>query len=199
MPVGGFESPSKAKLEPQVIEVTDTAVQHTLSSSEYMGAVVDQLLPPPLRYRLAWHDAHAKPPLYVWRAVPPTADFVAVGMFCTTSDEQPELSAMSCVPKRWLVHEREESRCVWRHGGQVGGRAGSFWATAQLSLLVASQGQDPPPSEARWAFSTDRWWASSEDRTRRSPRCARAAPPMRLDGSRMWPDGTGGAHQRSLP
>ena len=32
-------------------------LERSLSSSEYMGAIIDQLLPPPLRYRLAWHDA----------------------------------------------------------------------------------------------------------------------------------------------
>ena len=45
---------SSNKNEPMMLEVTDTAVQHTLSTSEFMVAVVDQLLPPPLRWRLAW-------------------------------------------------------------------------------------------------------------------------------------------------
>jgi hypothetical protein len=32
-------------------------VQHSLTSaSEWMGAIVDQLFPAPIRYRLAWHD-----------------------------------------------------------------------------------------------------------------------------------------------
>lgn len=122
LPIDGFDSPGKAKVEPIVLEVTDTAVQHKLTAaSEYMGAVVDQLLPPPLRYRLAWHDAHAKPPLYIWRAVPPSHDYVAIGMIASTSEEQPELTAMSCVPRRWVQHYDygDAPKCVWRHGGQV--------------------------------------------------------------------------------
>jgi hypothetical protein len=54
-----------------------------------MGAVVEQLLPAPIRYRLAWHDAHAKPPLYVWRGIPPSQEFVALGMIVTTSEDPP--------------------------------------------------------------------------------------------------------------
>ena len=91
-----------SKVEPIVLEVTDTAVQHTLSSSEYMAAVVEQLLPPPLRYRLAWHDAHAKPPLYIWRAVPPSHDFVAVSHALTnTCRDRMSVPSLSC---RDLTH-----------------------------------------------------------------------------------------------
>ncbi|KOO22777.1 conserved unknown protein [Chrysochromulina tobinii] len=157
MPVSGFESPSKAG-EPQLLEVTDTAVG-MLASSESMSAVVDQLLPHPLRYRLAWHDAHAKPPLYIWRAVPPSADFVAVGMIATSSDDQPELTAMRCVPTRWLSAEKEEPKKVWQHGGQIGGRTGTFWSTNQLNVLLAMHGQEPPPKDQRWFFTTDRFMA----------------------------------------
>ena len=57
--VHGYEPPDKASKasktpEPLLLEITDTSVQHTLSTSEHMGAVVDQLLPQPLRWRLAW-------------------------------------------------------------------------------------------------------------------------------------------------
>lgn len=159
--VGSFESPSKAiKSDVLTIEVTDTAVQHSLSSSEWMGAVVDQLLPPPLRFRLAWHDAHSKPPLYIWRGVPPSHDFLVLGMVVTLSEDPPELTALSCVPRRWCTPEREPPKCVWRHGGQVGGRAGSFWASGPTHhTLLAVQGQSEPPDELRWRLSTERFFA----------------------------------------
>ena len=143
--MAGFDSPGKAKPEIVTIEITDTSVQHSLSSSEYMSAVVEQLFPAPLRYRLAWHDAHAKPPLYIWRPVPPSPLFVAVGMLATTTEEPPELTAMSCLPRRFAAVESSLPRNIWRHGGQVGGRSGSFWSSGpQLQTLLASQSQSRP-------------------------------------------------------
>jgi hypothetical protein len=51
-----------------------------MGSSEHLASVVEQLFPLPLRYRLAWHSLQHKPPLYIWRAVPPSGQFLALGM-----------------------------------------------------------------------------------------------------------------------
>ena len=100
-------------------------------------------------------------PLYIWRAVPPSTDFVSLGMLATTSEDQPDLNAMSCVPRRWCGLSESEPLCVWRHGGQMGGRAGSFWTSSpqQLFTLHAMQGQEPPAKDNGWALLTDRWFA----------------------------------------
>ena len=66
--------------------------------------LIEQLLPPPVRYRLVWHDKGAVTrPIYLWRPVPPSAQFVAMGMLSTATDEPPSLDAMRCVPRRWCA------------------------------------------------------------------------------------------------
>ena len=88
-----------------MLEVTDSGVTLQLGSSEWLASVVEQLLPPPVRFKLAWHSMQHKPPLYVWRAIPPSSYFVALGMIATTSEEPPPLSAISCVPRAWCERQ----------------------------------------------------------------------------------------------
>lgn len=49
--VVGYDSPSAKAV--RVVEITDTAAP-SLTSSDFLSTVVDQLLPLPLRYRLVW-------------------------------------------------------------------------------------------------------------------------------------------------
>lgn len=41
--------------------------------------------------------------LYIWRPVPPSSAFVAMGMVVTTTEEPPPQESISCVPRRWVV------------------------------------------------------------------------------------------------
>lgn len=41
--------------------------------------------------------------LYVWRPVPPSSVFVALGMIATTTDAPPPQDSVRCVPRRWVV------------------------------------------------------------------------------------------------
>ena len=120
--------------------------------------MVEQLLPPPLRYRLVWHAKGSgassaggdekRPPLYLWRAVPPGPQFVALGVLATASEEPPPISAVHCVPRRWCGLEKEPPRLVWNNEGQ-GGMAGSIWTNAsQLQTMMAAQGHEPPAQVA---------------------------------------------------
>ena len=94
--VAGYETPLKTA---RVIEITDTAAG-SLASSDYLPTVVDQLLPLPLRYRLVWQEKGANAqPLFLWRAVPPSPEFVALGSIATSTEEPPPLDAMHCVPR----------------------------------------------------------------------------------------------------
>ena len=101
---------------------------------EHLAAVIEQLLPTPLRFRLVWHapvtsaQGGATVQLHVWRAVPPGPQFAAVGMVATTSEEPPPLTALRCVPRRWLVKENYAATMMWSNEGE-GGRAGSFWTS----------------------------------------------------------------------
>lgn len=165
--VQGHEPPDKASkaaktAEPMILEVTDTSVSHALSSSEFLGAVIDQLLPHPLRWRLAWQEPHWKPPLYIWRAVPPGGQFVSLGMVATTNDEPPPLSAIRCMPRRWCQYETDAPKGIWSSSGQ-GARLGSFWMSGvQLGTLLAMQTQEEPSNEMRMKLHSERWFARPE-------------------------------------
>jgi len=128
------------------LEIRDGAVGMLGSSSEYLEAVVEQLLPQPLRFRLVWYSvSHTK--LYVWRAVPPSGHFVALGMVATETDEPPPTSSIRCVPKLWCERVTAPPRFVWRDDGQ-GGRPGSMWATAGMDLMLCVPGHELPEDEA---------------------------------------------------
>ena len=115
------------------------------------------MLPHPLRYRLVWHSTSNKPPLYIWRAVPPSGQFIALGMIASTSEEPPSTSAMVCVPRRWCARQQNKSpRPIWRDDGQ-GGRPGSFWSVPTIELVVAARSGEPPEEALDgWCLRKDR-------------------------------------------
>lgn len=39
----------------------------------------------------------------MWRPVPPSSAFVAMGMVITTTEEPPSQDSVRCVPRRWVV------------------------------------------------------------------------------------------------
>lgn len=41
--------------------------------------------------------------LYIWRPVPPSSVFVALGMIATTTEAPPPQDSVRCVPRRWVV------------------------------------------------------------------------------------------------
>ena len=140
--VGGSESPARGlRTAPMVLEVTDTSITMGLSASEHLAAVVEQLLPPPLRYRLAWHSEEHE--LWVWRAVPPGAAFLALGMVATMTEEAPPVGCVRCVPVEWVEPAPELTRMIWSDSG-ASGKPGSLWAVGTLQLLAAALGNDPP-------------------------------------------------------
>ena len=100
-----------------------------------LQAAIDQVLPPPGRYRAVWS---ARGPLTMWMPVPPTADFVALGMVATatTSAQPPPQAAIRCVPQSW-VRRVPAVHLVWQ------GTEGSIWGTSH-GLLVAAKGRQPP-------------------------------------------------------
>lgn len=53
--------------------------------------------------------------LYVWRPVPPSSAFVAMGMVVTTTEEPPPQDSISCVPRRWVVESTFKPIKVTKH------------------------------------------------------------------------------------
>eukprot|EP00966_Prymnesium_polylepis_P012161 279241-Prymnesium_polylepis.2 len=149
----------------RVLEVTDTAAALG-SGSEHLQGVLEQLMPPPLRFRLVWQDKAAARPIYLWRAVPPSAEFVALGMVVTTTEEPPARGSavMHCVPRRWCVpRPRAPPKLLWKEEG-ASARAGSIWSSGpQLGTMVASLGPDMAAAqEACFELEADRWFAQPD-------------------------------------
>ena len=182
------DTPSGVK----VLEVTDTAAP-ALSHSEHLPAVLEQLFPHPARYRLLWYEKSGPKPLFVWRPVPPSDAFVALGMLATTTDEPPPKDAIHCAPAVWCAPSAGYKH-VW-NGPSVGGRAPSVWqASAQLHLMAGVSANEAEPAGCM-QLATERWFANPQARR---PPCAAAAcarpsraraiaPSRRVPGAR-WAD-----------
>ena len=108
------------------------------SSRVRLYAALDQALPPPARFRDVWTRSGANP-LTIWAAVPPTNDFVALGMVATATgpSQRPPLDIIRCVPIAW-VRKAEASERVYN------GAEGSLWRSKH-GLLHAAKGRHPPP------------------------------------------------------
>ena len=83
---------------------------------------------------------------YVWKAIPPTENFVALGMIGTTSAEEPSRQCMRCVPKSWLALSSTKPQKMWDDSG-TGGRAGSLWAMTSMQLLTVTSGHLVPEGD----------------------------------------------------
>ncbi|KAL1530323.1 hypothetical protein AB1Y20_001232 [Prymnesium parvum] len=157
--VAGHEPPRSAG---RLIEVTDTAAPLG-SGSDYLQAVIEQLMPPPLRYRLVWQDKIAGKPVFLWRPVPPSAEFVALGMLATTTEEPPAKGSGSlhCVPRRWcLPQPRASPKLLWKEE-TASVRAGSVWSSGTpLNTMLVAQTDDVAVVTAdSYELENDRWFA----------------------------------------
>jgi len=136
------------------LEVTDTRASRMKSSSR-MGTVLDTIFPHPQRFKESWHTNKGNTPLYAWRAVPPDG-YVALGMVITSTDETPDVTAMRCVPLKWVTPTTQEPRLVWTDSGAGGGRPGSIWAINSLDFVYVHPGHEPPTGVTFYELSHQR-------------------------------------------
>ncbi len=114
-------------------------------ASRRLQAYLDQQFPPPVRYliALAVKDKASGGALLLWKPLPPTPDFVALGMVATSQPPEakeprpPPFDAVRCVPKAW-ARKAAAPEVVWQ------GSAGTVWRTRH-NLLVGAKGRQPPP------------------------------------------------------
>uniref|UniRef100_A0A0G4IG68 ubiquitinyl hydrolase 1 n=1 Tax=Chromera velia CCMP2878 TaxID=1169474 RepID=A0A0G4IG68_9ALVE len=130
----------------RVLELTDNSVS-PLASSSVLSRLCDKILPVPVRYREIWSTTHTKTPLYIWAAVPPSQDFISIGVAVTTTPAPPPQDAIRCLPLKWAAALRHAPRKVWVHTATGMGAAGqgrrgpnvsstvSFWRTPFFNLL----------------------------------------------------------------
>ena len=115
------------------------------------------------RFHLKWHKEDGEQKLYCWQAVPPDPKWVAVGMIFTTTADTPPLSALRCVPRRWVVPSTMQPTLLWNDAGS-GGRPGSLWRMNEHGLLAANKGFPyAAPSGTAWRFKAMTWGLSAAD------------------------------------
>ncbi len=90
-----------------------------------------------------WATNRKGQPMYAWAAVPPSKDFVALGMVFTTTDSPPPLEAMCCAPLRALKPAVNPPQLVWTDKGSTG-RPGSCWIVNDLKLAFVVAGHEVP-------------------------------------------------------
>jgi len=60
-----------------------------MSSSETIHPAIEEQFPMPIRYHLVWQQDQGQKSCYAWEGVPPSDQFVCLGMVCTTSEQPP--------------------------------------------------------------------------------------------------------------
>ena len=149
---------------------------------ELVHAVLERCCPPPVQYHRMWAQTSARElsagaslssssgaggggcdtdgtnasahdaALYVWRAVPPSDAFVALGVATTRTAAPPPRATLRCVPRAWLAHGTAEGAApptrgcdagatplapVWDDVG-LSGAPGGMWATSATAPLALS-------------------------------------------------------------
>eukprot|EP00923_Selenidium_pygospionis_P045850 GHVN01079156.1.p1 GENE.GHVN01079156.1~~GHVN01079156.1.p1 ORF type:complete len:2019 (-),score=487.26 GHVN01079156.1:1940-7510(-) len=108
-----------------VLEVSDPDASPLVESLP-LRELVEALCPHPSRYKLVWQDTsrllsnESTGFLCLWSPVPPTHDFVAMGLVtsvCTgRTVGQPALTAVRCIPRKWThpIPHTSPPRELWR-------------------------------------------------------------------------------------
>ena len=167
--VAGLKDPSKDKaLKSTVLalEITDTAVTRFGSvgaASKYLAGAVERLLPHPVRFRQVWNTLgkRTEQHLFAWAPVPPSPDFVALGMVATDNEDPPPVTAVRCVPLRWCSPTPTVPRLLWDDVG-TGGKRGSVWVVNSLGLMAIGRGAEAP-KEPFYELASDRFFLTPED------------------------------------
>lgn len=173
----------KAK-PPLLLEVTDTGSMSIMGRKRHL-AIMDRLLPHPVRFQLVWSKLQGRRHLFVWRPVPPGPDFVALGDVCTAVEdtraatnplyrppadllsghdehggEPPPLTCVRCVPRHWVAETRTSPQAVWDDSGTAG-RRGGLWRINELGLMAAAEGHAPPEGPF-YRFMCGSWLCTSD-------------------------------------
>jgi len=132
-----YDNPNKDGRDRLTLEITDTAASW-VGGSNWMPVVLDQFMPHPARFRLAWSLTHGSNPFYAWQPIPPSEKFVALGMVGTTSENPPDIKSIRCVSIEWTV-DTKYLKMQWND--EI---SGSIWDCNSLHLAGFVSGHDPP-------------------------------------------------------
>ena len=146
--LGHFASGSYAppRADRYTLELTDLSVSG-VKRSEWLPRVLRFCFPHPVRFHQVWGIQTGAAPLFVWEPVPPSAEYVALGMVASQSEEPPPVREVHCVPRGWVEPAPELTKMLWSDAG-ASGKPGSLWAAGSLNLLVAAGGHEAPAAKA---------------------------------------------------
>ena len=95
-----------------------------------------------MRFTLVWSQQVGTKDnlLHVWKPVPASADFVALGMVATASPDPPNLDAVHCVPLKWTVPYSgiPPPRKLWESNSAQGRAVGLWQVRACLCVCVCA-------------------------------------------------------------
>jgi hypothetical protein len=135
----GISKSAKApsQLKGLTIELTDMDVSTLKKSSNLDEVHVNYLMPHPVGYKMVWWQPSTSDTgnLYVWRPIPPSDDFAALGFVGTNTNQDPPLDAVRCVNKGFLVPSAMKPTKLWDNAG-TGGKKGSFWIVNSLGVCT---------------------------------------------------------------
>jgi len=123
------------------LELYDTVP--LMASSEVILPALEEQFPYPKRFHLVWQQEQGQRSLYAWEGIPPSDQFVCLGMIATTSETAPPVSRLRCVPRNYLMESADIPKCVWDDSG-TGGTPGALWTGNSLNLFCVTKGHEPP-------------------------------------------------------
>eukprot|EP00931_Biecheleriopsis_adriatica_P057927 TRINITY_DN3440_c1_g1_i1.p1 TRINITY_DN3440_c1_g1~~TRINITY_DN3440_c1_g1_i1.p1 ORF type:complete len:2068 (-),score=475.91 TRINITY_DN3440_c1_g1_i1:13-5871(-) len=135
-----------------ILQVRDRRAFSGSSSNQYLQAVADHYCPCPAKFRQVWSQRRGRS-LFIWRPVPPSDAFVALGMVVTTTAEPPPLEDVRCVPKSFCRPAAQAPLHLWDDSGS-GGKPASMWLVNNTQVLWAVVGHQMP-HETFWELASE--------------------------------------------
>jgi len=137
-----YDNPIRDARDRLTLEVTDTK-GNWVGGSSWLEHVLNKYFPYPARFRLLWNQTQGSNHFYAWEPVPPSDNFVALGMVGTIKKDPPKLSSMRCIAKDLVYESKSHVKRVWNTEGAVG-KQGSIWNLNKFGLIGFVGGHDPP-------------------------------------------------------
>jgi len=141
--------------ERKIVELSNTSLGSVAgnTSEVILQTVADHYFPCPSSFAQAWCQQQRGAPLYIWRPVPPSDAFVALGMVVTTKPDPPPVGSVRCVLKSFCVASDTTPRRMWDNE-RCGGHPASMWIVNPMQVLWVSPGHERP-TETAWKLASD--------------------------------------------
>ena len=144
---GGLMGPNFSDFLPDVLATyVPMPIKFRKAWSQKQGALLTSLLYQRGRacaLRYCCHCCAGTKALYAWIAVPPSEDFIALGMVVSESEEPPALSEIRCLPRNWTKPSTFTPKLLWKDAG-MGGQKGSIWQINAMGQIHICSGHDAP-------------------------------------------------------